>query len=103
MKQWIAVLVASTGLAWSTAKAQNAEELFKKSGCVACHGVDTKLVGPSLKEIAAKYKGDKAAEAKLAEKVKKGGTCVWGQVPMPPNTAVKDEDIKTIVHWILSK
>lgn len=103
MKQWIAVLVASTGLACSTAQAQNAEELFKKSGCVACHGVDTKLVGPSLKEIAAKYKGDKAAEAKLADKVKKGGTGVWGQVPMPPNTAVKDEDIKTIVHWILSK
>ena len=103
MKHLIAVLVAGVGLAWSTANAQNAEELFKKSGCVACHGVDTKIVGPSLKEIAAKYKGDTTAAAKLADKVKKGGTGVWGQVPMPPNAAVKDEDIKTIVNWILTK
>ena len=103
MKPLIAALVASTGLAWSTAQAQDAEALYKKNGCTVCHAVDTRIVGPSLKEISAKYKGDKGAEAKLAEKVKKGGVGVWGQVPMPPNAAVKDEDIKAIVHWILSK
>ena len=78
------------------------EELAKKSACTACHAIDKKLVGPAYKEVAAKYKGDKGAEAKLIEKVKKGGTGVWGQVPMPPNASVKDEDIKTLVKWVLS-
>ena len=78
------------------------QELANKNGCVACHAVDKKLVGPSFKEIADKYKGDKDAEAKLAEKVKKGSSGVWGQVPMPPNAQVKDEDIKTLVKWVLT-
>jgi cytochrome c len=78
-------------------------ELATKSQCMACHAVDKKVVGPSYKEVAAKYKGDKTAEAKLFEKVKKGGSGVWGPVPMPPNTAVKDEDIKTLVKWVLSQ
>jgi len=85
------------------ADASAAEALAKKDGCLLCHAVDNKLVGPSYKEIAAKYKGDKSMEAKLIEKVKKGGSGVWGQIPMPPNSPqVKDEDIKTIVQWILS-
>ena len=80
-----------------------AEALLKKSACVACHAVDKKLVGPAYKDVAATYKGDKTAEAKLIEKVKKGGSGVWGAVPMPPNSPqVKDEDIKTLVQWILS-
>ena len=79
------------------------EDLAKKSGCTACHGTDKKIVGPSFKEVAAKYRTDKGAEAKLVEKVKKGGQGVWGQVPMPPNSPqVKDEDIKTLVKWVLS-
>ena len=104
MKPLMIAALAAAGLACATvAKAQDAEALFNKSGCTVCHAVDKKVVGPSLKDISAKYKGDKTAEAKLADKVKKGGSGVWGQVPMPPNTAVKDEDIKTIVHWILTK
>ena len=78
------------------------EELAKKNACTACHAIDKKLVGPAYKDVAAKYKGDKGAEAKLVEKVKKGGVGVWGQVPMPPNSNVKDEDIKTLVKWVLS-
>ncbi len=77
-------------------------ELAQKNACTACHAVDKKIVGPSYKDVAAKYKGDKGAQAKLEEKVKKGGSGVWGQVPMPPNTQVKDEDVKTLVKWILS-
>ncbi len=85
------------------ADAPAAEELAKKDGCLLCHAVDKKVVGPAYKEVAAKYKGDKSMEAKLIEKVKKGGSGVWGQIPMPPNSPqVKDEDIKTIVQWILS-
>ena len=75
----------------------------RKSACTACHAVDKKIVGPSFKDVAAKYRTDKGAEAKLVEKVKKGGVGVWGQVPMPPNSPqVKDADIQTLVKWVLS-
>ena len=84
------------------ADAKAGEALAKKDGCFTCHAVDKKVIGPAYKEVAAKYKGDKSAETKLIEKVKKGGSGVWGQIPMPPNSPqVKDEDIKTIVQWIL--
>jgi cytochrome c len=94
--------LAALGLAIAATPALANEELAKKSGCLACHQLDKKLVGPSYKEVAAKYKGDAKAEAMLAEKVKKGGVGTWGQVPMPPNAAVKDEDIKALVKWILA-
>src|SRR5688572_23212377 len=95
----IALLIATAAVAATPALAS--EELAKKNACTACHAIDKKLVGPAYKEVAKKYAGDKGAEAKLAEKVKKGGVGVWGQVPMPPNAAVKDEDVKTLVKWIL--
>ncbi|MCB5188514.1 c-type cytochrome [Methylobacillus caricis] len=79
-----------------------AEALAQKSGCLACHGVEKKMIGPSYKDIAAKYKGDKEAEARLINKVKTGGSGSWGAMPMPPNVHVKDEDIKTLVQWVLS-
>ena len=78
------------------------EELAKKNACTACHAIDKKLVGPAYKDVAAKYKGNAKAQAMLEEKVKKGGVGNWGQVPMPPNASVKDEDIKTLVKWVLS-
>ena len=83
--------------------AQASEALAKKHACFACHAVDKKLVGPSYKDVAAKYRADKGAEAKLFDKVKKGGTGVWGTVPMPPNAAVPDADIKALVKWIMSQ
>lgn len=76
------------------------EALAKRHNCLACHTVDKKVVGPAYKDIAKKYKGQNVA-AKLQEKVKKGGQGVWGPVPMPPNPAVPDADIKTLVDWIL--
>ena len=76
------------------------EALAKKHNCLACHTVDKKVVGPSYKEVAKKYKGQNVA-AKLQEKVKKGGQGVWGPIPMPPNAAVPDKDIKELVEWIL--
>ena len=78
------------------------EELAKKHACTACHSIDKKLVGPAYKDVAAKYRGQKDAEAKLIDKVKKGGKGVWGEVPMPPNAAVKDDEIKTMVQYVLS-
>jgi cytochrome c len=83
--------------------AQASEELAKKHLCTTCHVVKgAKTIGPAYVDVAKKYAGQKDAEAKLAEKVKKGGQGVWGQIPMPPNAAVPDADIKTLVKWILS-
>lgn len=96
----ISAFIAAGVLA--SAPAFASKDLATKSSCFACHAVDKKLVGPSFQEIAKKYAGDKTAEAKLAEKVKKGGSGAWGAIPMPPNVAVKDEDIKTLVKWVLA-
>ncbi len=78
------------------------EDLAKKDGCTVCHSVDQRIVGPAFKEVAAKYRNDKTAEAKLVKKVKEGGVGVWGQVPMPPNSTVSDGDIAKLVKWVLS-
>lgn len=91
--------VALSGLFLATSVLAD-EALAKKHNCTACHAIDKKLVGPAYKDVAAKYKGQNVA-AKLQEKVKKGGQGVWGPVPMPPNAAVPDADIKTLVDWIL--
>ncbi len=79
------------------------EELAKKHACIACHAVDRKLVGPTYREVAARYRGNKGAEALLMEKVKKGGQGVWGQVPMTPNPNVPDADVRALVKWILQQ
>ena len=83
--------------------AQASEDLAKKHLCTTCHVVKgAKTIGPAYADVAKKYAGQKDAEAKLADKVKKGGQGVWGQVPMPPNAAVPDADLKALVKWILS-
>ena len=76
--------------------------MMQKDGCAACHAIDKKIVGPAYQDVAAKYKGDKDAAAKLVQKVKAGGSGVWGSVPMPPNAQVPDADIKALVSWILT-
>ncbi|HXF65421.1 MAG TPA: c-type cytochrome [Burkholderiales bacterium] len=78
------------------------EALARASGCFTCHALDRKLIGPSYRDIAARYRGSRTAQAELFEKVKSGGRGVWGDVPMPPQAHLKDEDIKTLVLWILS-
>ena len=78
-------------------------ELAKKHACFACHAVETKMVGPADKDVAAKYRADKDAPKKLAAKVKNGSQGVWGTVPMPPNSAVPDADINALVKWVLSQ
>jgi cytochrome c551/c552 len=78
------------------------EELAQSNNCLACHNVDQKLIGPSFKDIAEKYRDDTAAVDTLVDKVKNGGGGVWGQIPMPPNPGVSDEDAKTIVEWMLT-
>lgn len=78
------------------------QALATKNNCMACHGVDKKLVGPAFKEVAKKYATQKDAETLLIAKVMKGGSGVWGAVPMPANAQVKEADAKTLVNWILA-
>ncbi len=103
MKHLVLSLGAAAVAVSTSLPAAASEELAKKHNCLACHTVDKKVVGPAYKEVAAKYRGDKTAEAKLFEKVKKGGVGTWGQVPMPPNATVPDADIKALVKWVLSQ
>ena len=106
MKLVLASIIAATALIAGTSHAAMdaaaGEAMMKKDGCSACHAVDKKIIGPSYQEVAAKYKGDAGAAAKLAKKVKEGGSGVWGPVPMPPNMTTPDADIKALVDWILT-
>ena len=102
MKTLATCLFVSAGLLASAVNALASEALAKKHNCLACHATDKKLVGPAYRDVAAKYKGDAGAEAKLVAKVKNGGVGAWGQIPMPPNASVPDADIKAMVKWVLS-
>ncbi len=98
----VALLIAVSGLA-AALPAQANEALAKKYACVACHNVKgAKTVGPTYEQVAKKYAGQKDAEAKLVDKVRKGGQGVWGQTPMPPNAAVPEADVRALVKWVLS-
>jgi cytochrome c len=77
-------------------------QLATAKNCMACHAIDRKLVGPAYKDVAAKYAGQKDAADKLAAKVMKGGSGVWGPVPMPANTQVSPDEAKKLVAWVLS-
>lgn len=96
---YVAMMAAGVALA---GQVQADEALAKAKNCMSCHAVDKKLVGPAYKEVAAKYKGDKGAEAKLAAKIKAGGSGVWGQIPMPPNNVTPEEATK-LTKWVLSQ
>jgi len=97
-------LLTAAALLGASATAQANEETLNKAGCMACHSKDKKLVGPSLKEVAAKYKGQDATAA-LVQKVRSGGKGVYGPIPMPPNPPEKinEADLKGGVEWILKQ
>lgn len=78
------------------------QALATAKNCMACHAVDKKLVGPSYKEVAAKYGADKSAVDKLAAKIQKGGAGVWGPVPMPANAQVSEAEAKKLAAWVLT-
>ena len=98
MKQMIFAL-ALTAIAALPALADDA--LAQSKNCMACHNVDKKVVGPAYKDVAAKYKADKTAADKLAIKIIKGGSGVWGPVPMPANSQVNEAEAKKLATWIL--
>ncbi|PJO36505.1 MULTISPECIES: c-type cytochrome [Delftia] len=99
MKQ---TLIALALTVVTVAPAMADQALATSKNCMACHAVDKKLVGPSYKDVASKYAGQKDAVDKLAAKIMKGGSGVWGPVPMPANPQVNDADAKKLAAWVLS-
>ncbi len=96
-------LLVSTALAVAALSPALAnQELAQKKACMACHAIDKKVVGPALLDVSKKYKGQKDAEAKLTQKVLKGGGGVWGTMAMPANAQVNEAEAKQLVKWILT-
>jgi len=116
MKKWVRSIALATILsagavsgAFAQAKAappakgaDAGKDLLAKSGCLACHAVDKKLVGPAHLDVAKKYRGVKGAEDQMVTKVLNGGAGVWGQIPMPPHKHLKEPDVRAMVRYILS-
>jgi cytochrome c len=100
MKSWLILATAVAAVAALPAKAS--PELAQQKNCLACHAPDKKVIGPSYKDVAAKYAGQKDAADKLAQKIMKGGSGVWGPVPMPANPQVSDADAKKLAAWVLT-
>lgn len=100
MKLLPALFISLAGAGAAPAFAQ--ADLAQKKNCMACHAVDKKVLGPAYKDVAAKYAGQKDAVDKLAAKVVKGGTGVWGNIPMPENPQVSEAEAKQLVAWILT-
>ena len=93
---------AVLAVAAAPAFAAGPADLAQQKNCMACHAIDKKLVGPAYKDVAAKYAGQKDAVDKLAQKVMKGGSGVWGAVPMPANPQVNEAEAKKLAAWVLS-
>lgn len=101
MKFRFLVVLAASSLVSGAALAN--ADLAKAKNCIACHAVANKVVGPAYKDVAAKYAGQKDAEDKLTQKVLKGGSGVWGAIPMPANGQVSEAEARTLVKWILTQ
>lgn len=100
----LAIITVAAGFAASApAMADAGMDLAKSKNCLACHSVANKIVGPAYKDVAAKYAGQKDAEAKLVKKVLAGGSGTWGAIPMPANTQVSEAEAHTLVKWILAQ
>ncbi|MDO9226240.1 MAG: c-type cytochrome [Thiobacillus sp.] len=96
------VIAAAAALALTTGVASADQALAQKSACMSCHQLDKKVVGPSFRDVAKKYKGDAKADDHLVTVIKKGGKGVWGPVPMPPHPQVSDDNAEKLAKWVLS-
>lgn len=101
MRRIAAASAVVAGLLTAASSAWANEDLADKHACLNCHQVQKKLVGPSFQAIAAKYRGQPDAAAKLVAKVAQGGSGVWGAVPMPAMSQVPSEDAKRLIDWVL--
>lgn len=97
------LVLASAALCTTGAHAApDMQALAEKSGCFSCHSMQTKVIGPAFVDVAAKYKGDADAPARLAQKVREGGKGTWGRIPMPPHPNLKEDEARQLVNWVLS-
>jgi cytochrome c len=103
MKRTLILSIASAAALFAGAPAHASMDLAKAKNCTACHAVDKKLIGPSYKDVAAKYASDKDAVAKLSKKVREGGVGAWGQIPMPANPQVNADEATALVKWVLAQ
>lgn len=99
------VLAVAVAALLAPAPASASAALSKKAGCSVCHQLDNKGIGPSYQQIAARYRGDARAAARMAERVRQGSKDIWGKVPMQPVPAAKisDADLESVVDWILAQ
>lgn len=102
MNTFAAVSCAVLVLIVAAAPAQASEELAKQKACLTCHAMDKKVVGPSFKDIAEKYKAEKDGDKKLAARIRAGSSGVWGQIPMPANAAVNEAEALILAKWSLN-
>ncbi len=98
----IVLILAAAAAAMSALPARASADMAQKKNCMACHATDKKLIGPAYKDVAAKYSGQKDAADKLAQKILKGGSGVWGAVPMPANPQVSEAEAKQLAAWVLT-
>ena len=101
-RNWLAPLSLTVLLALATPALAD-QALAASKNCLSCHAMEKKLVGPSYKDVAAKYRSDKSAADRLATKIMKGGSGAWGAVPMPSNPQVSEAEAKRLAAWILSQ
>jgi cytochrome c len=97
-----ALILGSLVASFASQPALASADLAQKKNCMACHAADKKLIGPAYKDVAAKYAGQKDAVDKLAQKIQKGGSGVWGAVPMPANPQVSEAEAKQLAAWVLT-
>ena len=107
IRQWfvqgaVAAALATGALGTAHADVGDGLKVARSNACMGCHAVDRKLVGPSFKDIAARYKSDPQAVVKLSKKVKDGGSGVWGAIPMPAHPRLSDADLRSVVEWVLA-
>ncbi|MCX8516522.1 MAG: c-type cytochrome [Rhodoferax sp.] len=96
------LLLCSASQAAEANAAQKAQALAKDSGCLSCHALAEKVVGPSYSSIAEKYKGQPDAAANLAQSIQYGSKGKWGRIPMPAHNALSAEDINALARWVLT-
>ncbi|MEY4978185.1 MAG: cytochrome c-552 [Pseudomonadota bacterium] len=98
------LLLTVTGLssAWAQ-QDKDVQELLKASGCMGCHSVTEKIVGPAFQSIAARYAGQADAVSSLAQSVRNGSRGKWGRIPMPPHASLNDADLKSLVTWVMAQ
>jgi cytochrome c len=98
----LASATLATAVIFVSGSAMANADLAKVKNCMSCHAVANKIVGPAYKDVAKKYVGDKTAEDKLVAKVMKGGSGVWGAIPMPANPQVTEAEARVLVKWVLA-